>query len=133
MTQVHIPHDAVVEDNVTMANSAHLGGHTHIGQGATLGLGALVHQGSRIGRLAMIGMGSVITKDIPPFAMAFGSPARVRGVNRVGMQRAGYPDEVIDALAAVYAEGVPTAPDQVPAVLSAEFARFFAAAASSER
>jgi UDP-N-acetylglucosamine acyltransferase len=98
MAYAHVPHDAVVNSGVTMANSAQVGGHTVIGRGATLGLGVSVHQRRWIGAGAIVGMGSVVTRDIPPFAVATGSPTRVTGANVVGMQRQGYDDAVIAAV-----------------------------------
>lgn len=95
MTQAHVPHDAQIEDGVTLSNSAQLGGHTIIQKGANIGLGAVVHQRSLVGTRAMVGMGSVVTKAIPPFGMAYGSPARVRGGNVIGMQRAGLDEALI--------------------------------------
>ncbi len=90
MNQVYLAHDCVLGDTVTIASSATLGGHVVVGDGATIGLGAAVHQRRVIGALAMVGMSSVITKDVPAFAMAFGNPCRVEGVNEVGMQRNGF-------------------------------------------
>jgi UDP-N-acetylglucosamine acyltransferase len=52
----------------------------------------------------MVGMGSVVTRDIPPFAKAFGNPARVRGVNVVGMTRMGHSSVSIEELALLYAD-----------------------------
>jgi UDP-N-acetylglucosamine acyltransferase len=102
MTKAHIPHDGVLEDSVTVSCSVMIGGHTIIQEGANLGLGAVVHQRLVIGRRAMVGMGSVVTKAIPPYVMAYGSPALFRGGNVIGMQRAGLDDiliqKVVEAL-----------------------------------
>lgn len=101
MNQVYIAHDCTLGDGVTMASTVAVGGHCTIGDGANLGLGTTVHQRTAIGRLAMVGMGSVVVRDVPAFAKAYGNPARVRGVNTVGMERAGLDAAVIaDALAA---------------------------------
>ena len=90
MDKVHIPHDCTVEDRVTISCSVMMGGHTHLGAGSNIGLSSVIHQRIAVGRGAMIGMGSVITKHIPPFALAFGSPARVRRANVVGLTRSGF-------------------------------------------
>jgi UDP-N-acetylglucosamine acyltransferase len=87
MTQAHIPHDAVIEDFVTIANSSHLAGHVRVCIGANIGLGVVVHQYLVIGALAMIGMGSVVTRNVRPFALAFGSPCKQHGINIVGISR----------------------------------------------
>ncbi len=105
MTRVYLAHDDVVGDEVTMAAGATLGGHVHVGAGANLGMGAIVHQRRVIGPTAMIGMGSVVTRDIRPYALAYGNPARVRGVNQVGMRRARVPEATIARLEASYSAG----------------------------
>ena len=79
MNKVYVGHDGDIGDGVTMASSVTLGGHVVVGDRANLGLGAIVHQRRVIGPGVMLGMGSVVTRDVPPFAKAFGNPARVRG------------------------------------------------------
>jgi UDP-N-acetylglucosamine acyltransferase len=105
MTKSHIPHDGILEDLVTVSCSVMIGGHCHIQEGANLGLGAVIHQQLVIGKRAMIGMGSVVTKNIPPFAMAYGSPARIQGANIIGMERAGIAKELIEKIKVKIAEG----------------------------
>jgi UDP-N-acetylglucosamine acyltransferase len=68
-------------------------------------MGAIVHQRRVIGGLAMIGMGAVVTRDVPPAALAYGNPCRVHGANRVGMERAGVPVEEIAAVQLAYSVG----------------------------
>jgi UDP-N-acetylglucosamine acyltransferase len=96
MTQCHVPHDALIADRVTFSNSVQLGGHSIIQTGVNVGLGTVIHQRSLIGAGAMIGMGSVVIRPVLPFSMAFGSPARVNGANRVGMQRTGFAQSIIN-------------------------------------
>lgn len=98
MNQVYIAHDCQLSDGVTLASGVAIGGHARLGDGANLGLGTTVHQGRVIGALAMVGMSSVVTRDLPPFVKAFGNPCRVRGVNSVGLQRAGFGAETIAEL-----------------------------------
>lgn len=98
MDKSHIAHDCVLGDQVTMAPGTVLAGHVTIESQATLGINVSIHQGLTIGRGAMIGMGSVVTKSVPPLTTAFGSPAGVRSANVVGMRRAGIAEEVIQAL-----------------------------------
>lgn len=105
MDKAHVPHDAQLGDDVTVACSVMIGGHSLIGDGANLGLSSVLHQFSVVGPGAMIGMGAVVTKHIPPFAIAYGAPARVRGANKVGMSRAGITDEVIDRVHRALAAG----------------------------
>jgi UDP-N-acetylglucosamine acyltransferase len=99
MNQTYIAHDCAVENEVTLASSVLLAGHVRISARANLGLGVSVHQGRYVGDGAMIGMGAVVTRDVLPYAKAYGSPARVVGANEVGMQRAGVPEGSISAVA----------------------------------
>jgi UDP-N-acetylglucosamine acyltransferase len=98
MTKTHVPHDARLCDDVTVAVGAVIGGHSIVQEGANIGLNAALHQFTVIGAGAMVGMGSIVTKHVPPFAMAFGVPARVRGANRVGLFRRGVDEEAIALL-----------------------------------
>ena len=102
MNQSYVAHDCTVEDGATLASSVLLGGHVRIGAGANLGLGTCVHQRKYVGAGAMVGMGSVVTRNIPPFAKAYGNPAKVVSANRVGMERAGIPVPTITAIESAY-------------------------------
>lgn len=102
MNQVYVAHDCRLGDGATLASSVLLAGHVQIGAGANLGLGTSVHQGRYVGDAAMVGMAAVVTRDIPPYAKAYGSPARVVGANVVGMRRGGVADSVIADLAHLY-------------------------------
>lgn len=103
MNQSYIAHDCILGDGVTLASSVLLAGHVQVGSGANLGLGTTVHQRRQVGVGSMVGMSAVVTRDLPPFAKAYGNPARVSGVNVVGMQRAGVSDAVIQRIAGAYA------------------------------
>lgn len=83
---------------MTTASHVSLGGHVRVGDRANLGLDTVVHQGRAIGSLVMVGMGSVVTHDVPAFIKAYGNPCRVRGTNTVGMQRAGLGAQTIEAV-----------------------------------
>ena len=114
MNKVHVGHDSVIDDDVTLAANATLAGHVAVGPGANVGLSCAVHQHRVVGPGAMVGMGAIVTRDVPPFATAVGAPARVRGVNEVGMRRRGHDDAVIAALAAHYAPDAPTGAPWTP-------------------
>jgi UDP-N-acetylglucosamine acyltransferase len=105
MNKCYIAHDDVLGDGVTMASGTTLGGHVQVGSGANLGMGAVVHQRRVIGPLAMVGMSAVVTRDVPPAALAYGNPCRVHGANRVGMQRAGVGAQAIAAVQQAYSAG----------------------------
>ncbi len=96
MNQTYIAHDCNISDNVTLSSNVALGGHAVIQEGANLGMGTVVHQHRVVGTAAMIGMGSVLSRDILPFAKAYGNPCRIHDVNRVGMSRLGYSETDVD-------------------------------------
>jgi UDP-N-acetylglucosamine acyltransferase len=98
MAGSHVAHDCIVGDNVTFANGAALGGHCEIGDFVFFGGQAAVHQFTRIGESAMIGGLSAVRGDVVPFALVSGCPARLDGVNVVGMKRRGFPREAMHAL-----------------------------------
>ncbi|WP_158862771.1 acyl-ACP--UDP-N- acetylglucosamine O-acyltransferase [Leifsonia sp. AG29] len=105
MNQSYVAHDCRLGDDVTLASSVLLAGHVRIADGANLGLAVAVHQRRYVGRGAMVGMGAVVTHDVPPWAKAFGNPARVRGANSIGMERAGIPADAIREVATAYEAG----------------------------
>lgn len=102
MNRAYIAHDGDISDGVTIASGVAIGGHVRVGRGANLGLNASVHQRRVIGAFAMVGMGSVVTRDIPPFVKAFGNPCGVRGVNAVGLERAGMAPEDVERVVSAY-------------------------------
>jgi UDP-N-acetylglucosamine acyltransferase len=87
MSTAHVAHNCVLGDDVKLANGVLLAGHVEVGSGAFLSGNAMVHQFVRIGELAMIGGGSHVLKDVPPFMLV--GPPGVASVNVVGMRRAG--------------------------------------------
>jgi UDP-N-acetylglucosamine acyltransferase len=91
----HIGHDCRVGDAVIFSNNGTLAGHVQVGDHAVIGGLTAVHQFCRIGRFAITGGCSKIVQDVPPFMIADGNPAKVRGINQVGLERAGYtPDRI---------------------------------------
>ena len=89
LAYVHVAHDCVIEDEVVISNSAALGGHVHVESRATIGGMVGIHQFVHIGRLAMLAAMSRIDRDVPPYMLVEGNPARVRSFNLVGLRRAG--------------------------------------------
>ncbi len=90
MVACHVGHDALIGDNVTMANGCLLGGFTVVEDMAVLGGYAGVHQHVRVGKLSMLGAFSKAVMDVPPFSICEGHRAKVCGVNVVGLRRNGY-------------------------------------------
>jgi UDP-N-acetylglucosamine acyltransferase len=91
----HIGHDCTVGDAVIFSNNATLAGHVRISDHAVMGGLTAVHQFCRIGRFAITGGCSKIVQDVPPFMIADGNPAEIRGVNLIGLERNGYPPESV--------------------------------------
>src|SRR4030088_1176779 len=91
----HIGHDCNVGDEVVFSNNGTLAGHVEVGDHAVMGGLTAVHQFGRIGRFAITGGCSKIVQDVPPFMIADGNPAEIRGVNLVGLERKGFPAEKV--------------------------------------
>jgi UDP-N-acetylglucosamine acyltransferase len=94
----HIGHDCTVGDEVVFSNNGTLAGHVEVGDNAIMGGLTAVHQFCRIGRFAITGGCSKIVQDIPPFMIADGNPAEIRGVNSIGLERKGYSVEKIKSI-----------------------------------
>ena len=91
----HVGHDCTVGDEVVFSNNGTLAGHVQVGDNAVMGGLTAVHQFCRIGRFAITGGCSKIVQDVPPFMIADGNPATIRGVNVVGLERKGLPAETV--------------------------------------
>jgi UDP-N-acetylglucosamine acyltransferase len=99
MAYVHVAHDCHVGSDTIFGPHATLGGHVAVEDFANISAGSAVHQFCRVGRHAFIGGYSVVTKDALPFAKTVGSrPARIFGINSVGLTRRGFPPEVVNKL-----------------------------------
>lgn len=98
----HVGHDSRVGDRVILANNVMLGGHVQLGEQCFLGGGAAIHQMVRVGRHAMVGGLAGVTNDIPPFGNVFGLPARLVGLNVVGLRRRGFSRENLHALRSAF-------------------------------
>ena len=89
MALAHVAHDNRIGNRAIIANNVMLAGHVEIGERAFLGGGVGVHQFCRVGRLAMVGGYAKVVQDCLPFVITDGAPARARGLNVVGLRRAG--------------------------------------------
>lgn len=87
MGYVHLGHDVIIGDNCIFANAATLAGHVIIGNNAVIGGMTPVHQFVTIGDFAMIGGASALSQDIPPYCLAEGNRAILRGLNLTGLRR----------------------------------------------
>jgi UDP-N-acetylglucosamine acyltransferase len=102
MSYVHLAHDCHLGDGVTIANGTQLAGHVTIHDRAILSGLIAVHQFVTIGSMAFIGGASRVNQDIPPFVKAVGNPVELYGLNTVGLRRANYPPETVNALKKAY-------------------------------
>ena len=93
MATAHIAHNCIIGNNVIIANGGGIAGHVVIEDRAIISGMSGVHQFVKIGRNAMIGGASKVVQDVPPFVIADGRPARVCGLNSVGIARAGLSEE----------------------------------------
>jgi UDP-N-acetylglucosamine acyltransferase len=98
MVGAHVAHDCRIGDRVTLTNRVSLGGHVVVGDGVICAGHVAVAPFVRLGRLAFIAGGAMVERDVPPFVIAGGDRARVVAINRIGLRRAGVPDESIHAL-----------------------------------
>jgi len=102
MTEVHIGHNSVLGEKVTLASGVALGGFSVVEDWAFLGGGAVQHQHVRIGKLAMVGGNVRIIQDVPPFLLTAEFDVAAKGLNLVGLKRYGMSAEKITALKRAY-------------------------------
>ncbi len=102
MAYTHVAHDCQIGDNVIMANAASLGGHVKIDDWAILGGFTIAHQFCHIGAHSFCAMGSVVSKDIPPYVMVSGHPAQPHGINSEGLKRRDFSERAIRAIKQSY-------------------------------
>jgi UDP-N-acetylglucosamine acyltransferase len=102
MAYTHVAHDCQVGNHVILSNAVNMGGHVNIGDWAIVGGVTPIHQFVRIGQHAFVGGASRVSKDIPPYVKAAGSPVQLYGLNGVGLQRRGFSEEVRRELKRAY-------------------------------
>ena len=92
-----INHDCQLSEGVVFAPGVQVAGSCIFGKYSQVGLNAVVKQGIKVGAFTMVGMNATITRDIPDFALSFGSPSRTIGANRIRLARLGISKNDIDA------------------------------------
>ena len=102
MNCVHIGHNGKLGNHVIMANSATLGGYVIVEDFVFISGHSPIHQHCRIGESAMVGGMTGTRLDLPPYFIADGRPAKIRGVNKVGLRRRGIKADVREELAKAY-------------------------------
>jgi len=103
MGYVHLGHDVIIGDNCILANGATLAGHVELGNHVVIGGLTPIHQFVHIGDFAMIAGASALSQDIPPYCLAEGNRATLRGLNLTGLRRGLNRDDV-NALKTAYRE-----------------------------
>lgn len=102
MAYVHLAHDCQIGSHTIFANNASLAGHVKVADYAILGGFSIVHQYCQIGMHAIIGMGSVLLQDVPPYITAAGNPAAPHGINSEGLKRRGFSSATVMAIKRAY-------------------------------
>lgn len=102
MTSGHIAHNCRIGNNTVICSCALLAGYVEVEDQAFISGGVEIHQFSKIGRLAMIAGGVRVNRDCPPFFLYAGLYAEPKGLNIVGLKRAGFKGEEIAALKKAY-------------------------------
>jgi len=102
MASAHVAHDAIIGNNVIMANYVGIAGHCQIGDNVIFGGTCVVHQFTRVGAHAFVGAHSMVDGDIIPYGMAVGNRAALTGLNLVGLKRRKFDREAIHRLRAAY-------------------------------
>ena len=102
MAYSHVAHDCRIGDHIILANAASLGGHVQVDDWAILGGFSIVHQFCRIGQHSFSAMGSAISKDVPPFLMVGGHPAKPHGINSEGLKRRQFGAEQLSGIKRAY-------------------------------
>lgn len=105
LNRAYLAHDVQTGAHVTVSAGVSVGGHCTLGDFVNVGMNVSIHQRRCVGTGAMVGMGTPLTRDVPPFGKAYGSPPRLHGVNSVGMTRFGLNEDAIQAVSDAYQLG----------------------------
>ena len=102
MSYVHVAHDCKVGNNCILVSYVGIAGETDVDDWATIGGSTVAHQFPRIGTHAMVGGGSKINKDVPPYILCGREPLSYAGVNIVGLRRRGFSSDQIRGIKDMY-------------------------------
>lgn len=142
LATTHVAHDCTLGDHIIMSNGAVLAGHVTVEDRVVIGGYGGVHQFCRLGSYSMLSATAKLVHDLPPYFIADGTPAVVRAINKIGLERHGFTAEQLDRVKQVhrllYRSGLnrtqaleKLAAD--PQAASAEFQRMLAFAKASQR
>jgi UDP-N-acetylglucosamine acyltransferase len=102
MAYSHVAHDCTVGSHCVLANCATLGGHVELGDWVIMAGFSGVHQFCKVGAHAFLANNAAVTRDVPPYVMAVGQPARAHSVNSEGLKRRGFTGEQIRSIRDAY-------------------------------
>lgn len=102
MAYCHVAHDCIIRQRCVLANNVTLAGHIEIGEKTILGGLVAVHQFVSIGDHVMVGGGSLVRKDVPPYIKAAREPLSYAGLNFIGLKRRGFSEEQIHNIHEIY-------------------------------
>ena len=102
MAYSHVAHDCILGSGIVMSNGATLAGHIQVGDGAIIGGLSAVHQFCRLGAHCFVGGMTGISQDLPPYMLAVGARADIRGPNVVGLRRMGLGSSTVTAVRSAF-------------------------------
>ncbi|MDR0588176.1 MAG: acyl-ACP--UDP-N-acetylglucosamine O-acyltransferase [Burkholderiales bacterium] len=102
LAYTHVAHDCVLGNNIVISNTVQLAGHVHVEDYVVMGGLCGIHQFCRIGAHAMVGGGSMLVQDVPPYVTVSGYPAKPVTINSEGLKRRGFTSETIMSLKRAY-------------------------------
>jgi UDP-N-acetylglucosamine acyltransferase len=102
LAYTHIAHDCTIGSHIVFSNAATMGGHVTVEDHVTVGGFGAVHQFCRLGQHSMVGGCSKIVQDVPPFFVADGNPAAIRGINIIGLRRRQFAHGTVQDLRKAY-------------------------------
>jgi UDP-N-acetylglucosamine acyltransferase len=102
LANCHVAHDCVLGDRIIMSNGAVLAGHVTVEDHVVIGGYGGVHQFCRLGAYAMLSATAKLVHDLPPFFIADGTPAEIRAINKVGLERNGFTAEQVDRVKLIH-------------------------------
>ncbi len=94
MAYAHVAHDCMLGHHVILSNAVNMGGHVVIEEWVSVGGLTAIHQFAKIGAYAFVGGASQVRKDVPPYVKASESPPKLYGLNTIGLERRGFPEDV---------------------------------------
>lgn len=98
MATAHLGHNSKIGDGVVLVNGVAIGGFVEVEDKAFISAYCPVHQFCKIGAVSMLGLSSPIEKDVPPYMLGAGNPFTIFGINKIGLERAGVPQEGIKSI-----------------------------------